>query len=367
MKCAFVDLGRHFGGAENYLISIVESWIKDGNDAVLIVKKGSVFAEKVSEIFRDDIVCPIDYSYNYIKYVRSFLMTSNVDIIHVNGINSGLFIYATGVKIKRVTTVHSDADMDRINRPLVVRKLFVMTENFCLRKSSKIIAVSDSIRNSLLSRRISAQKIIVVNNGIDNIDYPNRKYRVTENEKLNICFVGRLEAVKGCEYLLKALSLCKNMNIMCDVYGEGTEKNRLECMAKRLGISRAVCFKGYSNMIRELLPKYDVIVMPSLFEASPLTIPEAMNARTLVVASDVGGIPFLIKNKENGYLFRSKDYKQLADILVHIYRNPDVYKRIVDNAYGDFVKYYTFDVMKDKTFRILRDINSMETKVVSRY
>lgn len=353
MRCAFLNLGRHYGGAEYYLISLITAWLEAGNDAIILAKKRSEFAKRATDIFGKSRILCVDYTFKDLRNAKRFLLENDVDIIHINGINSGLFIWAIGINTPKVTTVHSDANMDRIDKPFVLRKLFVMAENFCLKKSNKIIVVSEAIKNSLVSRNISVKKIIKINNGIQVIDYPKRNVRNDPNSVLKVCFVGRLEEVKGCKYLLQALKLCKDCSISCDIYGDGSQKNNLEQLTRKLNIEHMVCFKGYTNVIRDLLPNYDVLVMPSLFEASPLTIPEAMNARTLVVASEVGGIPFIIDEKENGYMFPAKDYEKLASILQEIYINPDEQQNIIEKAYEDFINNHTFDAMKNRTLNVL--------------
>lgn len=355
MKCAFVDLGRHYGGAEYYLISLITAWIEAGNDAIILAKQGSGFAKKITGIFGESRVLCVGYTFKNLKNSKNFLLQNGIDIIHINGINSGLFIWAIGINIPKVTTVHSDANMDRIEKPFVIRKLFVIAEKFCLKKSNSIIVVSEAIKNSLVSRKISEKKIITINNGIQVIDYPKKHIRNDSDMELKVCYAGRLEEVKGCGYLLRALELCKDYRISCDIYGEGSLKNTLVQMVREFNIESMVCFKGYSNAMRDLLPNYDVLVMPSLFEASPLTILEAMNARTLVIASEVGGIPFIIDDKKNGYMFQAKNYEKLASILREIYKNPNEQQIIIENAYNYFINNYSFDVMRDRTFNVLKE------------
>lgn len=49
MKCAFIDLGKHFGGAENYLLVLIERWVAAGNEAVVLTKKKSKFEQAIMD------------------------------------------------------------------------------------------------------------------------------------------------------------------------------------------------------------------------------------------------------------------------------------------------------------------------------
>ncbi len=352
MKCAFIDLGKQFGGAENYLIEIVTQWVNRGNDAVILVKKDSIFEQKLLNSHLKDKVFGVSFSIKDIKYIRNLFLQSDIDELNINGINSGVFVSFLRLNKKKITTVHSNADIDRINKPLFIRKMFVSTENKLLKKSHKIIVVSSAIKELLISRGIDKKKIVVIPNGIKTINYENKNYRENSNHILKICYVGRLEKVKGCEYLIHALSKLEDKYI-CDIYGEGSLAAELETLSKKNNTN--VYFKGFSSNIRNIFPQYDVIVIPSLYEASPLIIPEAMNAKVLLVCSNVGGIPFIIKHKENGYLFEKGNVKQLAEILTNIKNNPIEQIPIIENAYNDFLNNYTNDIMFKRTLKILEE------------
>lgn len=356
MKCAFIDLGKHFGGAEKYLLTIIQRWIEQGNEAVLIVKRGSLFESKLRDTDLNTILLSVDISLTDANKTRKYLKNAKVNIINVHGINSGVFLKLCRLTIPYVTTVHSNAEIDRVDKSNIIRKIFVCLENFCLKKSKQIIVVSEVIKDLLINRGIDAKKIIVIHNGVKCIEYNDKKQRTQRNEKMNICFVGRLEKVKGCEYLIRALSEIKNLNWFCDIYGEGSQEKSLRLLVENFEMKDRIIFKGFSNSIRKELTKYDVLVLPSLFEAFPLTIPEAMNARLLLVCSKAGGITRIIRDGENGYLFAKQDYKMLASLLQSIYENPLSQNIIIENAYQEFKRKYTEDIMINKTFSIFQNI-----------
>lgn len=132
MKCAFIDLGKHFGGAENYLLVLIERWVAAGNEAVVLTKKKSKFEQAIMDSQIKAEIHGVDFSYSDIKRTRKLLLREKIDVIDVNGINSGLFAVLMNLPIRRVTTVHSNADVDRADKPRLVRKAFVALENYCL-------------------------------------------------------------------------------------------------------------------------------------------------------------------------------------------------------------------------------------------
>ncbi len=362
MKCAFINLGKHFGGAENYLCTLVQSWMAAGNEAIVIVRQGSTFSNFIRQKTKELHIVEVTFSIFDLIRTRKLFEKENIDVVDINGINSGVFVSLAAIRTPRVTTVHSNSDMDRIEKPFFVRKAFTFAENYCLKKSQMIIAVSGSIKGLLISRGIRDNLISVVNNGIKLIHYPERSFRVSAAEVLKICYVGRLEKVKGCEHLIRALALLESYNYQCDIYGDGSLRETLISFAEQKQISHKIRFMGFSDHIRECLPNYDVLVLPSLYEAFPLTIPEAMNAKTLLVCSNAGGIPEIIKDGKNGYLFKKGNAAALAAVLKKIYEDGSGQKELITNAYNDFINNYTEDIMIKKTFSILKACGNGDKK-----
>lgn len=356
MKCAFIDLGKHFGGAENYLITIIDRWKSQGNDVLIIVKKDTSFEAKVKELYPIEEIESVNYSLSDVKRIRKIFIKSHTDIVHINGINSGVFFNVVNINIPRITTVHSNAYMDRVNKNMFIRNAFVIAENNCLKKSNKIIVVSEALEKVLLERKVDNKKINVIHNGVSIVDYQNKKLRKDKTDILKICFVGRLETVKGCEYLIKAIGELNDLNIQCDIYGDGSLKHELINLRDKLGLHNRIVFKGFSKDIRNLLSSYDVMVLPSLFEAFPLTIPEAMNSKTIVVCSNTGGMPWIINEHRNGYIFEKESFKGLAKKLKYIYENPKIQIQIIENAYDDFLNFYTEEIMLNRTLTLIKHV-----------
>lgn len=351
MNCVFVNMGSHFGGAEKYIFSLVKKWIDTGNQAIIVARNNSVFYNKAMILFGNQIVKGVDFNLKGIIGIKSLIRES--DIVNVHGVNSGVMVRLTFPNRPIITTVHSNVMMDRVEKPMVVQRLFLIAENYSLKKSCKIIVVSEAIKKYLIERNIDVSKIQTINNGVTKIEYKDFRIRQNINESLKVIYLGRLEKVKGCEYLIRAIGNLNQFDIQCDIYGAGSLEKELQNLIHDLDLDTNVKIKGFISNPRDILNLYDVIVIPSLYEAFPLTIPEAMNAKTILVCSSVGGIPWIIRNGENGYLFREKDVDELAEILTKIYENPDGQKKILETAYSEFKSKYQIDVMLNKTIDTL--------------
>lgn len=145
---------------------------------------------------------------------------------------------------------------------------------------------------------------------------------------LRLLAVGRFCRTKGFEYLLQA---CRILDERVFAYqltlvGAGFLDGKLKRMAKRLGLAPRVFFPGFvtHDHITELLISHDVFVMPSVIHKSgdrdgiPNVIMEALSHRLPVVATNVSGIPELIRDEETGLLAPQRDPAALADAIMEM-------------------------------------------------
>ena len=87
-----------------------------------------------------------------IRETKRRMNEEHIELFHINGINSGVFVNLLHLPVKQVTTVHGNAMYDRIDKNILIQKLFVWLENTCLKRSHGIISVSASIKDLLVKR-----------------------------------------------------------------------------------------------------------------------------------------------------------------------------------------------------------------------
>jgi len=134
-----------------------------------------------------------------------------------------------------------------------------------------------------------------------------------------ILFVGGLEKVKGVEYLIEAFSKIHNnfKEFRLLIIGKGSEDDFLKSLASRLNIADKVEFKGRLSLVetKDIMKKCYCFVLPSLSEGLPRVIIEAMALGKPVIGSNAGGIPELVNDGVNGFLFKTGNSDSLAEKL----------------------------------------------------
>jgi glycosyltransferase involved in cell wall biosynthesis len=189
--------------------------------------------------------------------------------------------------------------------------------------------VSDGVRHSLLQALVPYPKITVVQNGIDCERFGNRRpvlrNDLESKDGLIVGYVGRLAPEKGLHYLLRAAKAILNIlpSVSFVLCGEGPERSSLQALASQLNIEKNVFFLGQRSDIPDLYSSFDVAVLPSLTEGTPLAILEAMAAKRPIVASRVGGIPKIIEDERSGLLVEPGNAKELEAALLRLLRSSE--------------------------------------------
>jgi colanic acid/amylovoran biosynthesis glycosyltransferase len=205
-----------------------------------------------------------------------------------------------------------------------------------------IVAISDFNRE-FIARELGEwvrPKIHVIHCGISPELYrPQKRSRVqADSAVFKLITIGSLQPYKGQEVLIHA---CKRLvesgvPLRCDIIGEGVLRAKLEGIINDCGLKSRITMLGALTQeeIAGRLPEADCYVQPSIITASgkmegiPLALMEAMACGVPVVASNLSGIPELVRPGETGFLVPPGDDNALADQLARIYANPDAVKQI---------------------------------------
>jgi D-inositol-3-phosphate glycosyltransferase len=180
----------------------------------------------------------------------------------------------------------------------------------------------------------------------------------------NILFAGRVEPLKGIDTLLKAMALMKKHcpeladNVCVAIIGgdpwaetPDAEMARLKEMRVALGVENMVTFLGAKD--QDILPNYyaaaEMVVMPSHYESFGMVALEAMAMGTPVIASEVGGLAFLVKDGENGFLVPSRDPEALAERIFTLLNDTNCQQQLGHNAFNHAQKYAWSEIVNQMT------------------
>lgn len=172
--------------------------------------------------------------------------------------------------------------------------------------------------------------------------------------------VGNLDPIKGHKYFIQAAHLIKKTynNAKFIVIGKKLENrvdytHELENLVSTFNFPKEnFVFTGERDNIPEILPSFDIFVLPSLSEACPMALLEAMAMEIPCVATHVGGIPEIIEDRENGILVPPKDPQAIAQAVEHVLRNPEKAKEMAKKGREQVLARFSLDICVQKHYEI---------------
>ncbi len=190
------------------------------------------------------------------------------------------------------------------------------------------------------------------------------KENVFQTKDNKLIFVGALNPNKGADVLIKAISrIDPKIDAEAEIVGDGSERKRLEKLATELNVRKKVRFLGGLNdsETAKKISQANILVFPSIaLENSPMTIYEGMASKTLVIASDIGGIPDLVEDKKTGLLFRPNDELGLAEKINYALRKNT--RNITENALKKAKKEYNEDGHIRRIVEIYSEVKNEKKK-----
>jgi glycosyltransferase involved in cell wall biosynthesis len=230
----------------------------------------------------------------------------------------------------------------------------VWVDKLLYRLSDRILVPSEASKRMVMEvEGIPNRHLHVIYNGIDRAQFAPRNDRAETRNELGIPdstqvigTVGRLSAEKGgVDLLIKVVARLRNdhAQVRLLIIGDGPLREGLEEVAAQLG--EDVIFTGTRTDVARLLNAMDFFVLPSLHEAFPIAILEAMAVRLPVVATRVGGVPEVIQDGTTGLLVPPSDEHALQQALRRLLTEPQLTGMLAQAGQKRVYEHFTIDRM----------------------
>ena len=326
------------GGAEHLMPGIMANISKEKFSqrvCVLQVREGNPVAKKIEALgFPVDFVAVPNLRHpknipNLLRYLRQH----QPDIVHTQlEFSDTLGNLATKLlKIPSVSTLHTLDAPEKTDRTYWRHQLMWASLRYA---ADRVISVSDSARQQQIrAGSLSPEHIITLYNGIDLTPFAPEAHphpqKIREeldihNDSFLMVSVAVLRKPKGIQYMLDAMPkiLAAHPNAFYLVVGDGENMAALQEKRRALKLEKHVHFAGFRNDIAAILAASDLFVHPTLNDALPTVLIEAMGAEKALVASAVGGVPELLEDRVNGILIPPADTDALAKACLELIADP---------------------------------------------
>ncbi len=216
------------------------------------------------------------------------------------------------------------------------KKMF-FADRFLQGLSTKIIAVSEAVKRSLMRHGIRENNIDVLYNSIDLEPFQNstaanirQEYGIPENAFIYIC-IGRLIHQKAVDVLIDAFAKVVGNSYLLLV-GQGKDREMLERRAKERGVGERVIFAGVRSDVSEILAASDCFVLASRYEGLPLVITEALAAGMAIIVSDFEAAFEVIDHNKSGLVVPKEDVGALARAMDEVRNDNELKTRLERGA-----------------------------------
>ena len=140
------------------------------------------------------------------------------------------------------------------------------------------------------------------------------------------------------------------------IVGAGPDLGELQELSKRLGVSRNVIFAGYQADTAPYYALFDVFVLASCSEAFGLVLAEAMLFSLPVIATRVGGIPYVVNDGESGLLIEPYSVSQIEEAVISFSKDRELMKKMGEAGLSRAKKYFTESVYISKIEKLYSDL-----------
>jgi glycosyltransferase involved in cell wall biosynthesis len=259
------------------------------------------------------------------------------------------------------------------SHPISRESLVLAIEELNLRAATLVVVVSQALAKELVGRGVPADRVLVVPNGVD----PERfnptvdgslvrsRYGVKPDEVV-VGFVGTFGAWHGAEVLARAFALAVNHVPLRLLYvGDGSRLPATRLLIEAAGLSEHVIFAGLVPQTEgpAHMAACDILVAPHIpnpdgtpFFGSPTKLFEYMAMGKAVVASDLDQLGQVVANERNGILVPPSDERALAAAIAKLARDPEMRRRLGQQARRDAVERHTWRQHADRIVARLEEV-----------
>ncbi len=318
-----------FGGAQLNTLYTVENLDQRRYEVSLFAGRGGELSDRARKLrgVRVGFLPYLKHSISPYYDIQAFFRLKQLfkdfrpHIVHTHSSKAGILgrlaARAAGVPLV-VHTVHGWG-MHPCQSALV-RKLYACLERFVARRSDALVAVArENIEYGLSLGIGAAGDYTLIRSGIGRDEYQTKT--LFKPEQLGfprkcklVGMVGPLKQQKApLDFVrLAARVLAENADCGFVLIGDGRMRPRIEKLVRKLGLSKRFLLLGWSRDVPRILPALSVFVLTSRWEGLPRSLLQAQGAGVPTVATMVNGIPEVIKNGANGYLYQPGDVAGMA-------------------------------------------------------
>ena len=356
MKILHLISGGDVGGAKTHVLSLLSGLNKTETVHLVCFMEGE-FAREARQLGIPTTVIEGNRLLRTRKRLLAMIRHDGYQIIHCHGARANMMgmLLRKKAEIPVISTVHSDYRLDYMGRPLAALT-YGNINKLALPRFDAWIGVFGGMTRMLVSRGFDPQRIFTLYNGVD-FSAPSRPLAREEylksiglevsQDTVVFGIAARISPVKDMTTLIRAFSCAvkKCPNIRLAIAGVGEQEAEIKALAAELCPRGTVCFAGWVSDTDSFYHALDVNLLTSVSEGFPYALVEGARMRCPTIASEVGGVPALIEDGVNGFLFPARDVEALADRITKLAEDSALRRKMGEALYEKAKREFSLDAM----------------------
>jgi len=229
---------------------------------------------------------------------------------------------------------------------------------------ARFVAISEAVSRALVASGVAGHDVSIVHSGVDlrRVDQAaegtlREEFSLPEDAQV-VGNVAHMAKHKGQGFLVEAMSLVLQSARRAHLFlvGDGERRGALERQVRELNVGHAVTFTGFRSDVLECHNSFDVFVMPSRCEGLCTSVLDALALRKAVVASDVGGLPEMIRHERTGLLVPPARPRALAAAILRLLRDRALRQRLGEAGRRWVEERFTSHRMVENTVAVYEEV-----------
>jgi glycosyltransferase involved in cell wall biosynthesis len=349
LKILYVDLETEWRGGQSQALEALTGLRRRGHQAQLLGVEGGALARRARAAGIPVVAVGRRFKrYRASRALRRLLRDSPPDVVHANESHALTAAWLAGAH-RSTTLVAARRLAHRIQQNKISLARY--------RAADRIFAISDFVARSVIESGISAERVVVVREGIEippaltaaRRSAARRVWNLADDDVALGC-VGYLVPEKGQDFLVCAMpEICAAQpRARLLLAGNGPLRRHLSELAVKLGVREHIAFAGFVERIEDVYSALDIFVFPSIAEPSGTSLLAAMAAGLPSVSVARGGVPEYVEDNVSGLLLPEPKPKLIASAVQRLLADPDLRARLGARARAEITQRYATDVMVER-------------------
>jgi len=361
MKILHLSAVRNWGGGENQIELLCEEFqtnFPDVENIILCVKEGS-FHKKLKTNTLNFKTAPLKFNLDlrYSLKIITICKREQIDLIHIHDPKALSLVVIADKFYNLPLMVFSK----KTTFPIKTRKQTLLKYNYP--KLKRILCVSKKTKEITEETLLNHDRLKTVYHGISLEKQQNVSAKIDLRKELkldkDIMLIGNIgnhipakdlhTFIETAKHVMQQDSIKKFHFVQIGQFTSITPK-----LLKHLSttnLAENISFLGFMENASALISQLDILLLTSNSEGVPNVIFEAFYHKTPVITTNVGGIPEIVTQMENGFLADAADSEKLGEHILFLEQNPDLIARFTKNAHKKVVENFTTHQMATKTLQ----------------